>query len=32
MGSVIVGYSNQIVPPTPMENFWAMMDVLHNER
>lgn len=32
MGSVIVGCSNQVVPPTPMENFWAMMDVLHNER
>lgn len=31
-GSVIVGCSNQVVPPTPMENFWAMMDVLHNER
>lgn len=32
MGSIIVGCSNQIVPPTPMDNFWAMMDVLHNER
>lgn len=32
MGSIIVGCSNQIVGPTPIENFWAMMDVLHNER
>ncbi len=31
-GGVIVGCSNQIVPPTPMENFWAMMDVMANER
>lgn len=32
LGSIIVGCSNQVVPPTPMENFWAMMDILHNER
>ncbi len=32
LGGIIVGCSNQIVPPTPMENFWAMMDVLTNER
>lgn len=31
-GSIIVGCSNQIVPPTPAENLWAMMEVLHNER
>ena len=31
-GSIIVGCSNQVVPPTPIENFWAMMDVLHSER
>ena len=31
-GGIIVGCSNQVVPPTPMENFWAMMDVLRSER
>lgn len=31
-GSIVVGCSNQIVPPTPAENFWAMMDTLHSER
>jgi len=31
-GSIIVGCSNQIVAPTPLENFWAMMEVLHKER
>ena len=32
MGSIIVGCSNQIVGPTPISNFWAMMEVLHGER
>lgn len=31
-GSIIIGCSNQVVPPTPMENFWAMMETLHRER
>lgn len=31
-GSIIVGCSNQIVAPTPLENFWAMTEVLLNER
>ncbi|MFA6110219.1 MAG: uroporphyrinogen decarboxylase family protein [Candidatus Latescibacterota bacterium] len=32
LGGCIVGCSNQIVAGTPMENFWAMMEVLHRER
>ena len=31
-GSIIVGCSNQIVAPTPAENIWAMMEILHAER
>jgi hypothetical protein len=31
-GSIIVGCSNQIVPPTPIENFEAMMDTLREYR
>ena len=31
-GSIIVGCSNQIVPHTPPENIWAMMETLHAER
>ena len=31
-GSIIVGCSNQIVAPTPAENIWAMIEVLHKER
>jgi len=28
-GGIIVGCSNMVVPPTPHENFMAMMDTLH---
>ena len=28
-GGIIVGCSNMIVPPTPYENFMAMMETLH---
>lgn len=31
-GGMVVGCSNQIVAPTPIENVWAMMEVLHGER
>lgn len=31
-GSIIIGCSNLVVPPTPLENFWAMMETLHGER
>ncbi|MCC6445368.1 MAG: hypothetical protein IT210_18150 [Armatimonadetes bacterium] len=31
-GSAIIGCSNQVVPHTPLDNFWAMMETLHNER
>jgi hypothetical protein len=31
-GSIIVGCSNQVVSQTPMENFWAMMETLHEQR
>ncbi len=31
-GSIILGCSNQIVPHTPMENFWAMMETLRELR
>ena len=31
-GSIIAGPSNQVVPQTPIENFWAMMETLHRYR
>jgi len=31
-GSTIVGCSNQVIAETPPENFWAMMDTLHEHR
>lgn len=31
-GGIIVGVSNLIVPPTPEENFFAMVETLANER
>jgi hypothetical protein len=31
-GGCIVGCSNQVVAGTPLENFWAMMEILHKER
>ena len=31
-GGIVVGCSNQVVAPTPMENFWAMMETLHTNR
>ena len=31
-GSIIVGCSNQIVAQTPIENFWAMMETLRENR
>ena len=31
-GSCIIGCSNQIVPPTPIDNFWAMMETLRDHR
>jgi len=31
-GGIVVGCSNQIVPPTPLANFWAMMETLHGRR
>ena len=31
-GQIIVGCSNQVVPPTPLENFDAMMETLHENR
>ena len=32
MGSIMVGCSNQVVAGTPMENFWAMMETLWENR
>ena len=32
IGGSIVGCSNQIVAPTPEENFWAMMETLEKYR
>lgn len=32
LGGIMVGVSNLIVPPTPEENFFAMVQVLSNER
>jgi len=31
-GQIIVGCSNQVVPPTPLENFDAMMETLYENR
>ena len=30
-GQIVVGVSNQVVPGTPLENFDAMMETLHNQ-
>lgn len=30
-GRIVVGVSNQVVPPTPFENFDMMMDTLHDQ-
>ncbi|MFO7946449.1 MAG: uroporphyrinogen decarboxylase family protein [Armatimonadota bacterium] len=32
VGGCIIGCSNQVVKGTPEQNFWAMMEILHNER
>ncbi|MBL7222239.1 MAG: hypothetical protein ISS72_00160, partial [Candidatus Brocadiae bacterium] len=32
LGSIMVGCSNLIVCQTPMENFWAMMETLWQNR
>lgn len=32
LGGIIVGVSNLIVPPTPVENFFAMVEILAEER
>ncbi len=31
-GNIVVGVSNQVVPPTPLENFDTMMETLHEYR
>jgi hypothetical protein len=30
-GQIVVGISNQVVPVTPLENFDAMMETLHEQ-
>ena len=32
LSGLLVGCSNMVVPPTPQENFDAMMDALHKYR